>query len=324
MPPEQSITVSNGTTALYLALLAVEAGPADEVIVPAWCFAAAANMVLACGARPVFADVRDDTWLLDPDSVAECLSPRTKAIVAVHTYGVVCDMDALGEIARRAGVSLIEDCAESPFSRYRGQMAGTIGDLSCFSFQATKTITCGEGGMVLARDPSLAARMRLIRNHGMRPQRKYWHETVGHNFRLTNLQAALACAQLEKLGSIECLRRRVFEGYRSRLNAVPGIALQAIPHDVDPLMWAFALRLEDSSETERDTLIARLAARGIETRPAFYAFSDQPLYQAPERPHAQRIARCGLSLPAVPDLTNSELDEICEAVTEEIGVAAIA
>lgn len=315
LPPAQAVSVTNGTTALYLPLLALGIGRGDEVILPGWCFAAAANMVLACGATPVFADILPDTWLLDPTAAAHCITPRTKAIIAVHTYGVVCDMAALSALAKPRGIALIEDCAESLFSRYHGHPAGTLGDIACFSFQATKTITCGEGGMVLARDPQLVSAMRLIRNHGMTPDRKYWHHVVGHNFRLTNLQAAVACAQWDRRLDIIELRRRLDAAYRRRLSDVPGLTLQRIPSPVDPLIWAFALEIDPAAAgISRDQLMVHLARHGIETRPGFRAFSEQPLYHAAPLPHSLHAARHILSLPSAPSLTASQIDFICDTL----------
>lgn len=313
--PSHAVSVTNGTTALYLPLLALGIGPGDEVIVPGWCFAAAANMVLACGATPVFADILEDTWLLDPAAVARCITARTKAIIAVHTYGVVCDMAALTAIAKPRSIALIEDCAESLFSRYQGHPAGTLGDVACFSFQATKTITCGEGGMVLARDPNLVSAMRLTRNHGMTPDRKYWHHVVGHNFRLTNLQAAVACAQLAHRLEIIELRRRLYAAYRRRLSGIPGLHLQRVPAVVDPLMWAFAFRIDPSAAgISRDRLMAKLATQGIETRPGFCALSEQPIYRAAPLRHSLAAGQHILSLPSAPNLTGQQINFICDTL----------
>jgi perosamine synthetase len=321
--PGAAISVSNGTAALYLALLGLGVGPQDEVIVPGWCFAAAANMALACGAQPVFADVRADTWLIDPGAVEKLITPRTKAVIAVHTYGVVAEMPALAELARRHGLALIEDCAEALFSRLEGRLAGAFGDVSCFSFQATKTVTCGEGGMVLVQDAGLRERMRLIRNHGMRPERKYWHCLVGHNFRLTNLQAAVACAQLAHREEIVRLRARLWHGYRQRLSGAAALTFQHVPAGVEPVIWAVAVRLDPAEcGVSRDAAIEQLAQRGVETRPGFHAFSEQPLYRARPLPNAAVVAPQVLSLPSAPDLSDAELDYISETLRELLSQAS--
>ncbi len=310
--PGQALLVSNGTAALELSLRALGIGPGDEVIVPAWAFMAAANMVLACGARPVFADVDDTTWLLDLDDVARRITPATRAIVAVHTYGNVCDMGALAALARARGLTLVEDCAESIFSRRDGILCGALGDVATFSFQATKTLTCGEGGLVLARDPGLVARMRLLRSHGMTPDRKYWHHVVGHNFRITNMQAAFLCAQIAHRDRACALRVHVYDRYRARLDGRAGLRLQAIPAAVAPVMWAVAVRIDPTVHSvARDTVMHRLAEEGIETRPGFCAASEQPLYATGPLGVAERIAAQVIALPAPPDLRDDEIDHVC-------------
>ena len=216
------ITTSNGTT-LMLAFLALGIGPGDEVIVPGFCFVAPVNMVLAVGATPIFADIEPDTWLLSPQSVKQKIGRKTKAIVAVHTYGNICDMRALVGIAAENNLYLVEDVAEAAFSELAGKQAGTFGEFGTFSFQATKTITTGEGGAVSTGSDYLGARARVIRNHGMSTDRRYWHEVVGHNFRLGNLQAALGCAQLENLGEI-IENKGAYKRYLNNLRDVGTIA----------------------------------------------------------------------------------------------------
>ena len=207
-----ALAVNNGTSAIHLAYLGIGLQPGDEVIVPGFGFLAAANIALHMHAKPVFAEVDPDTWCLTAETVAPCLTPRTRAIVAVHTYGNVAPMAELCELGRRHGIPVIEDVAEAFGSRYQGKPAGSFGTLACFSFQATKTITTGEGGMVLTRDADLHKAMLLYRSHGMN-QRRYWHEVPGHNFRLTNFQAAMGCAQLDALETIVSQRQRMHQPF---------------------------------------------------------------------------------------------------------------
>lgn len=306
------MAVSNGTTALQVALLALDIGPGDEVIVPGFTFVAPGNMVLAVGARPVFVDVDPETWCVDPSAVEQAITPRTKAIIAVHLYGNVCDMDALGAIARRRGLLLIEDAAEAAFSRFKGRLAGTMSDIGCFSFQATKTITTGEGGFVLARRKEHGDKMRLIANHGMRPGKRYWHDVVGHNFRLTNMQAAVGCAQLERLDGFIANRARMSRLYAKHLGGIGGVTVQTIRPEVDPVIWAIAVRLDSVSfEGGRDQVIKSLAARGIETRPGFYPFCDMPLYKSKKLPVSRSVGGSVISLPSFPDLTEREIALVC-------------
>jgi perosamine synthetase len=315
----QAVTTSNGTTALHLAYLALGIGPGDEVIVPGFSFAAPANMALAVGATPVFADVEPDTWCLDPEAVAAALTSRTRAIVAVHTYGNVCDMDPIMALAAERSVSVVEDTAEAVFSKYRGRWAGAIGDVGCLSFQATKTITTGEGGMVLCAGAELADMMRLIRNHGMR-ERRYFHSVVGHNFRLTNLQAALGCAQLDKLPEILASKQRAHEGYRSGLSGVNGLTLQTFRDGVDPAVWVTGVKLDPAVFGPRDEVMARMGEAGIETRPGFYAFHSMPIYpDAPRLPVSQDLADNVITLPSHSGLSEADVERVCQSLQDAGG-----
>jgi perosamine synthetase len=309
---EHGLAVSNGTTALQLALIAAGVGPGDEVIVPGYTFVAPANMVLAQGAKPVFADVNPTTWCLDAAAAAKKITRRTKAIVAVHVYGNVCDLAALRALANKKRILLIEDAAESAFSKYKGRDAGTWGDLGCYSFQATKTITTGEGGFVTARTPALFERMRIVRDHGMRPGKRYWHEVVGFNFRLTNLQAALGVSQLETLDETIAARKKLDALYRERLGGQKGVTLQRFSPRVTPVVWAFALRVDPKSFGSRDSVIERMAKSGIETRPGFYPFDQLPPYKAPRLKVSREVGLSVVSLPFFPGLTAKQVHRVCD------------
>ncbi|MDX2143885.1 MAG: aminotransferase class V-fold PLP-dependent enzyme [Rhodospirillaceae bacterium] len=316
--PLPAISTSNGTTALHLAYLALRIQPGDEIIVPGFGFQAAANMALALGANPVFADVDPRSWLIDPDDVTAKIGPRTKAIVAIHTYGNICDLSKLSEIARARGVALIEDCAESLGSSLAGQGCGTIGDIATFSFQATKTVTCGEGGAILCRSAEVAERARLIRNHGMKGRKRYWHHEIGHNFRLTNLQCAMLCAQLDHWTDIVTAQARLAEAYRLRLSGIPGISFQHFGSNQRPVIWATALRLDRADAVLRDALLERALESGIECRPGFYPASEQPIYRAPRLKHSEAIARQVIVPPIDTGLTEEELDRICQTLTSSL------
>jgi perosamine synthetase len=315
------LAVSNGTTALELALRGLGIGPGDEVIVPAFTFVAAANMVIAVGATPVYADVDPRTWLLDPSEIPRLAGPRTRAVVPVHLYGNVADMDAIRGYASDLGLLVVEDAAEAAFSRYRGAASGTIGSVGTFSLHATKTITTGEGGLVVTNDTALADRMRQLRDHGMRKDKRYWHDVVGFNFRLTNLQAALGCAQLEKLDEIIADRTRIHARYRSALEDTFGIRLQEFAPEVAPVLWAMTVQLTDAAEDIRDLrdrIMADLAADGIETRPGFYALSLMPPYDCPPLPNALRASASIISLPTFPGLADEDIDWICARLSRHL------
>ncbi|HSM05495.1 MAG TPA: DegT/DnrJ/EryC1/StrS family aminotransferase [Longimicrobiales bacterium] len=310
------VVVSNGTTAIHLAFLALDIRPGDEVIVPGFCFLAAANVALHMGAVPVFAEVDEASWCLDPTDVERRITPRTRAIVPVHTYGNVCDMSALSAVADARDVPVVEDAAEALGSSHRGRPAGTTGLMGTFSFQATKTITTGEGGAVATADPALAERMRLYRSHGMSTTR-YMHDVPGHNFRLTNLQAALGCAQLEELDRIEAERRRVHRRYLEGLSGRDGVRPQGFDPEVDPVLWAFAVRLdEDLFPQGRDGVMRELARHGIETRPGFYPASAMDIYSVGPLPVSEAVGRSVLVLPTFPTLTDAEIDRVCHRLLE--------
>ena len=308
-----AVTASNGTSALHLALLSLGIGPADEVIVPDFTFVSPANMVIDTGAKPVYADIDPRTWCLDAQEVEGKVTGRTKAVIAVHVYGNVCDMGALIRITRENRIYLIEDVAEAAFSRYRGKFAGSFGQLGCFSFQATKTVTMGEGGAVVTDDKKLADRMRIMRSHGMRHNKRYWHDLVGYNYRLTNLQAALGCAQLENLDNIIAEKVRIHRRYLAKLSGLPGIELQYIPKEVEAVMWAVALRIDPRRfKGDRDYLIAQLLKKNIETRPGFYPFSVMPLYKAAPLPVAESVSRNVISLPSYVSVSDEDIDYVCD------------
>lgn len=307
------LAVSNGTTAIHLAYLALGIQPGDEVVVPGFGFLAAANVAIHIGAKPVFCEVAPQTWCMRAEDIAPVLTPRTRAIVAVHTYGNVCDMGPIMALAGERGIPVIEDAAEAFPSRYRGHLAGTLGTIGTYSFQATKTITTGEGGMVVTHDEALCERMTLYRSHGLRRRKHYWHEVPGLNFRLTNMQAALGCAQLEQLDRIVTERHRVYDIYRDCLARIPGITLQTFLSDVDPVVWAIAVRLDPSAFPQgRDTVMAQMLEAGIELRPGFYSPAQLEYFDCPPLPVCDDLAASIISLPSFPTLTISQIHHICD------------
>jgi len=307
------LSVANGTAALHLALLAAEVAPGDEVIVPGFGFLAAANISMHLGAKPVFAEVNPDTWCLDAESVESLVTDRTKAIVPVHTYGNACDMTAIMEIAGRHGITVIEDAAESLGTTWQRKWTGTIGHVGCFSFQATKTITCGEGGMVVTNDPKMKNTMALFRSHGMKRPKYYRHFLHGHNFRLTNMQAAMACAQFEKRDVIFSERYEIHRRYVKILSK-EDMRLQTFLPETNPVPWSFPCLLGDSFG-ERDDVIRKMSDSGVETRPGFYPPSVQPMYSVERSiPTCERVASRMISLPASPPSKDLDVEAICDAL----------
>ena len=307
-----ALAVSNGTAALHLAYLALGIAPGDEIIVPGFGFLAAANLALQFRARPVFAEVDPETWCVTAETIASCLTPRTRLIVVVHTYGNVCDMDPILDLAQKRGLIVLEDTAEALGSTYRGRWAGALSNIGTYSFQATKTLTCGEGGMVVTNDDSLAEAMFLYRSHGLYRKKHYWHEVPGNNFRLTNLQAAMVVAQMECFPRIFTARERMDAAYRRALKGAVGLHFQRYSPQVKPMLWAFAVRLDESAYPQgRDQVMLSLAAQGIETRPGFVCPDLMPhLYPAQDQPVSRRLSEWVLSLPSFPTLTEDEIQFI--------------
>jgi len=309
-----ALTASNGTTAIHMAFLALGIKAGDEIIVPGFGFLAAANMALLMGAKPVFTEVDPDTWCMRASDVQRAISPRTKAIVAIHTYGNVCEMDEIMDLANKKSIPVLEDVAEALACKYNGKLAGTFGTLGAFSFQATKTITTGEGGMVIGDRQDLFDLMVLYRSHGLKRKKHYWHELSGHNFRLTNIQAALGCAQFEKLDEIILQRKRMHEQYKKHLGNFDGVKMQFFSPAVDPVLWAMAVKLDLQAYPQgRDMLMQQMLDRQIETRPGFYTpFSMKHLYQSPYLPICEELSERIISLPSYSTLTNEQIEFICK------------
>lgn len=317
------VSVSNGTTALELALRALDIGPGDEVIVPGFTFVAAANMVLAVGAKPILADIDPETWLLQPEEIDRLAGPNTRAVIPVHLYGNVANMEEICARAKKHCLTVVEDTAEALFSRFNSQCAGLFGSIGTFSMHATKTITTGEGGFVVTQDEKLALKMRKLRDHGMRKDQKYWHDVVGYNFRLTNLQAAIGCAQLEEKDRIIESRKSIHKHYMRSLKDVPYLKLQKFEPNIDPVLWAMTVQLSfnrtpDELRELRDLVMKKLLADGIETRPAFYALTMMEPYRGPTLPNAFHTSASVLSLPTYVGMTEQNIAWICERLEHHL------
>jgi perosamine synthetase len=308
-----ALAVANGTAAIHLCYLALGLGAGDEIVVPGFGYLAAANVALQVGATPVFAEVDSATWCVTAETIARVMTSRTRAVVPIHTYGNACEMDAIIALCAARGVLVIEDAAESFGTRYHRRQTGTLGDLGCFSFQATKTITTGEGGMVVTRRGELVQPLQLYRSHGVLRTR-YVHEVAGLNFRLTNMQAAMGCAQLEQMQVIVEARRRMREWYCRFLENLDGVVTQEFSPAADPVVWAIAVKLDpDAFPQGRDAVIDQLAQSGIESRPGFYPPNAMPnLYgNGIDLPVCTAIARQVISLPSYPSLTPEEIERVC-------------
>jgi perosamine synthetase len=308
-------TCANGTVALHLALLALGVGPGDEVIVPTLTYVASANAVTYCGATPVLVDSEPDTMNLDPAAVEAAITPRTKAVMAVHLYGHPADMVRLRSICRRHGVRLVEDAAEAHGASEHGRPVGSLGDIATFSFFGNKILTTGEGGMVTTDDAELDGLVRLFRGQGQDPERRYWFPMVGYNYRMTNVAAAIGLAQLESVDEHLADRRRVAAAYDERLADLGELLqLPATREGYTHVKWLYTVVLGDEVATDRDEVMARLAADGIESRPVFYPMHVMPVYEQPAGtfPVAERLGARGISLPTHGELSDADLDHVSE------------
>jgi perosamine synthetase len=311
------VATHNGTVALHLALAALGIGLGDEVILPTLTFVATANAIAYTGATPVFVDSEPGTWNIDPQAAARATTPRTRAIIAVHLYGHPADMDLLRTLAGQHGVTLIEDAAEAHGARYKGRRVGSLSDVAVFSFYGNKIITTGEGGMVLTDDDALAERCFFLGNQAKQKQNPYWHPEIGYNYRMTNMQAALGVAQLERIDELIAIRARNAVHYQRRLSALPGLTLPPCAEWAENVYWMYTVLVEDDYGLDRDTLMGLLRQRGIETRPAFYPIHTLPMYDRGQRfPVAEELGRKGINLPSGATLTREQVDIVCDALVE--------
>lgn len=306
---EYALTTSNGTTALHLAVMALGIGAGDEVIVPTLTYIAAANAISYVGATPVFVDSLRSTWLLDPADVERAITPRTRAIMAVHLYGLPCDMLALEAIAKKHGLLVIEDCAEAIGSRIDGRHVGTYGDIGTFSFYGNKTITTGEGGMVVTNNPTLAERVFHLKGQGLARHRQYWHDVIGYNYRMTNICAAIGCGQLSRIEEILRRKRSLAARYRELLGQ--GVGFQEETTGFAHSHWMVSVTVPHARQ--RDHVRDALERSGVETRPVFYPVHSMPMYSRHYRrlPEGDSIASRGITLPSHPSLSEADVSTIC-------------
>jgi len=306
-------TVSNGTVALHLALVALGIGPGDEVIVPTLTYIASVNAIALTGATPVFVDSVADTWQMDPDDVLSKISPRTRAILAVHLYGHPCKMDSLVSIAREHGLFLVEDCAEAFGALYKGHHVGSFGDIAIYSFYGNKTITTGEGGMVVTNDETLFDRTVHFKGQGLAKHREYWHDVIGYNYRMTNICAAIGLAQLEQADTLLAKKRLIAQWYADGLEGVP-VMQHGEGKDVRHSYWMCSLLVDDPAK--RDPLREALENDGIETRPLFYPAHTMPMYaqKFQRHPVAESLGWRGINLPSWPGLSLEQIQGICTSI----------
>ena len=318
------VAVSNGTTALQLAVECLNLQPGDEVILPTFTIISCAQAITYNGGTPVLVDCDPRTWCMDVGQVEAKITSRTRAIMPVHIYGHPVDMQPLQDIARRHNLIIIEDAAEAHGAEYKGARCGSLGDLGCFSFYANKIVTTGEGGMILTNNETHADRVRSLRNLCFQKDRRFYHTALGHNFRMTNIQAALGLAQVENIETAVQQKRWMGQEYTRRLSQVNGIQLPVEESWAKNVYWMYGIVLETSTGITAVEFAKRLSERGVMTRPFFLGMHEQPvflergLFAGEKYPIAERLARQGLYLPSGLTLSMDQLVEVCRAVGEEL------
>ncbi len=308
-----AIAVSNGTVALHLALMSLGIGEGDEVICPTLTYIASANAIRYTGATPIFADSLKDSWQIDPCDIERKITDKTRAIMPVHLYGQVCDMQKIVGIAEKYDLFVIEDCAESFGSKFKNNYAGSFGDISAFSFYGNKTITCGEGGMVVTNNETLYNRAFHLKSQGVTNHRQYWHDVIGYNYRMTNICAAIGLAQLEKADDFIFRKRQLAKWYMEFLKNVP-VTFQSESQNTFHTYWMISILVPKSNQ--RDELRQFLQSHGIETRPLFYPVHTMPMYSKKYQKFitAEDISSRGINLPSYPALSREEVKFICEMI----------
>lgn len=317
---KHAISANNGTTALHLALVALDLQPGDEVIIPTVTYIATANAVRYCGATPVLADVLPDTMNLDPADIERRITSRTKGIIPVHLYGHPADMDAINAVANRHGLWVLEDAAEAHGAEVNGKRVGSLGRCATFSFFGNKIVTTGEGGMITTDDDGLAERLRLYRGQGMDPHRRYWFPVIGYNYRMTNIQAAIGLAQMETIDTALDERDRLARWYDE---ALAPFDAEVVRPRCQPwarqIYWMYNIFLRDGGEARRDAVMRHLDAAGIETRPVFYPMHVLPPYaQSGAFPVADLWAQRGINLPTHQGLTQDDVRRIADSLGQAL------
>ncbi len=320
-----AIATSSCTGALHMGLRALEIGPGDEVIMADTNWIATAAPIVHLGARPVFVDILPESWCLDPVQVEAAITPRTKAIMAVHLYGNLCDMTALLAISERHGIPVVEDAAEAIGSIHNGRRAGSIGRFGAFSFHGTKTITTGEGGMFVTNDPDLYEQVLTLSNHGRaRGQTKqFWPDKVGFKYKMSNIQAAIGCAQMERIGELISRKRQILQSYQDAF-ASAGVetwGFNTSPPDCEIGAWMATVVLQEPCVNSdlSDRLQAQLKARGIDARPFFAPLSSTPPFCADNQVDHQakwayRIPPVAMNLPCSHEISEEEIACVVEAI----------
>lgn len=328
---KHAIALPHCTAAIHLSLLALRVGPGDEVIVPDCTWIASAAPITYVGATTVFADVDPQTWCLDAKSFEACITPRTKAVIPVNLYGNMPDMDALREVADRHSIAIIEDAAESIGSEFKGGRAGSFGATGVFSFHGSKTLTTGEGGMLVTDDDDLRARVLFLRDHGRPPGDRLFHNTeVAYKYKMSSMQAALGSAQLERVEELVSRKREIFAWYAEELAGLPGVTLNYQAPGTKNTYWMVTAVLAESLGLRKERLMELLAAEGIDCRPFFHPLSSLPAYAGTPQAEAARsrnpvsyaLSPYGINLPSALNLTREQVAHVSQQLRALLSTAS--
>lgn len=319
---KHAITTTNGTASLHLAIAALDIKKGDEIILPSHTMMSSAAAVVYTGATPILVDVERDSWNMNVDQVKKKITKRTKAIMPVHVYGHPVDMDPLLELAKKHKMAIVEDAAESTGAEYKGVKTGAIGDIGCFSFYANKIITTGEGGMLVTNSDRIATHARLLKDMAHSPKRRFLHEEIGFNYRMTNMQAALGVAQLEEVEEYVAKKRWMANIYNERLSKIKGLTLPIERPWAKNVYWMYGILVEDEFGATRDELKDMLYKQGVDTRTFFIPMHKQPalkklgLFKGERYPISDEIGHRGLYLPSGLAITEDQILTVCKAITD--------
>lgn len=316
---QYAIATSSCTGALHMGMAALGIGPGDEVIMADTNWIATASPIVHLGAKPVFVDILSDSWCIDPDKAEAAITPRTKAIVAVHLYGNLCDMDRLLAIGEKYGIPVIEDAAEAIGSVWHGKRAGSMGAFGAFSFHGTKTLTTGEGGMFVTNDADLFERVLTLSNHGRaRGQTKqFWPDMVGFKYKMSNIQAAIGCAQMERIEELTQRKREIFAAYRNQLQTLPGVTMNPEPQGTINGAWMPTVVFAEDTGITREKLQVIFAAENVDARVFFWPLSSLPMFEpVKSNTKAWEIPNRAINLPSYHDIMDDELDRVIQVIND--------
>jgi perosamine synthetase len=319
---KHALATSSCTGALHLILAALGLKEGDEVIVPEITWIATASAACYLGAKPVFVDVEEDTWCMCPRSLERAITPRTKVIMPVHIYGHPANMDEISAIAARHGIDIVEDAAPSLGANIRGKRTGSFGRAAAFSFQGAKIMVTGEGGMLVTDDTDLFERIKGLWDHGRDPHKTFWNSSIGYKYKMSNIQAALGLAQLERIEELVEKKRQIYRWYAEGLEGCPHVRLNAERAGYRNIMWMSSLILAESSPLSREELMKKLKEANVDSRPFFYPMSVFPMFETADTPTAAKVSQGGINLPSGHNLNREQVDYVCDVIRGHLGAAA--